>query len=572
MGEVMEAVPVDQFVQLLSKSELLPPEKMKLVEEAAAKAKNSEQLARYLMRQGLLTPWQAGQLLIGRSNFMLGKYRRIDLLGKGGMGTVFLAEHVTMNRRVALKILPKGMENNPAAMERFMAEARAIATLDHPNIVQAYSVDSEADQYYMVMEYVEGHDLERIVTDEGPLDYVRAANYIRQAAEGLAHAHSRGMIHCDIKPSNLLVNTQGVVKILDLGLARLADEEKTDAAAKANEHVLGTVDYMAPEQGLNAKTFDHRADIYSLGCTLYFLLTGQPPFPEGTLAQRIVKHQTQSPPSIVEKRPDAPPQLVRICRKMMAKAPKDRYQSAEDVARALSDLNPERSLKRAVPLDQTAGEEEAPAAREATEVAADPAASSETPEVVPAGTVVASARRTRSRRQSTVSPLIMWGALGLVILLIGTGVAAMILLRDTAGGDRPHVAQPVPKASAEPQVPAASQTGIPTLPPGAKPDAKAATKGSAQSQEKAASGGGFPSLSAEPTPDATPAAAPAAATAKDGAKPKTGDAKTSSQKPKSKKPSAGTKPAATAAGKDAEAKKESADKKDPAVKKEADSK
>ena len=360
----MEAVPLDQFVQLLSKSELLPSEKMKEVEEAAAKAKNSEHLARSLMRQGLLTPWQAGQLLIGRSNFMMGKYRRIDLLGKGGMGSVFLAEHVTMNRRVALKILPKGMENNPVAMERFMAEARAIATVDHPNIVQAYSVDNEAGQYYMVMEYVEGRDLERIVTEGGPLDYARAAEYIRQAAEGLAHAHSRGMIHCDIKPSNLLVNSQGVVKILDLGLARLADEEQSDEAAKANQHVLGTVDYMAPEQGLNAKSFDHRADIYSLGCTLYFLLTGHPPFPEGTLAQRIVKHQTQSAASIIEKRPDAPPQLVRICRKMMAKAPKDRYQSADDVVQALGELNLEQRLKRAVPLDQIAAEEETPPSRQ----------------------------------------------------------------------------------------------------------------------------------------------------------------------------------------------------------------
>jgi serine/threonine protein kinase len=536
----MEAVSVDQFVQLLAKSEVLPPEKMKEVEEAAPKAKNSEHLARSLMRQGLLTPWQAGQLLIGRSSFMMGKYRRIDLLGKGGMGTVFLAEHVTMNRRVALKILPKGMENNPAAMERFMAEARAIATVDHPNIVQAYSVDNEAGQYYMVMEYVDGRDLERIVTDGGPLDYAHAADYVRQAALGLAHAHSRGMIHCDIKPSNLLVNSQGVVKILDLGLARLADDDKSDEAAKANEHILGTVDYMAPEQGLNAKSFDHRADIYSLGCTLYFLLTGQPPFPEGTLAQRIVKHQTQNPASILEKRPDAPPQLVRICRKMMAKAPKDRYQSADDVVQALSELNLEQRLKRAVPLDQVAADHET---AQTDNQVVDGTPPKDTPEVAAEDTVVVAARHTRASGPAKAASVIMWGVILLVIALIGTGVAAVVMLTKTSPAEPSQVAQPAPKAPDEPRPEAAAGSSFPSLNPSPAPDTK-------------------------PPADAKPAPALSPTDSKQNSKTVAPDAKTPPKKTKKTKAPAGTKPAPT----QTDAKNDAAAKKEAPAKKESDAK
>ena len=259
----------------------------------------------------------------------------IGPLGKGGMGKVFLAEHVTMNRRVALKIVPRSIDKDPVSLDRFFAEARAIAALDHPNIVQAYSVDNEMDRYFIVMEYVDGQDLQRLVEVGGPLEFERAANYLGQAAEGLAHAHARNLVHCDIKPSNLLVNNQGVVKILDLGLARLnqSDEPRGDG-----QTVLGTVDYMSPEQGLDGSDFDHRADIYSLGCTLYFLLTGHPPFPEGNTLQRIAKHQTQEPRDLLAERPGTPAKLAEICRRMMAKQPSDRFQSMQEVSAALAPL------------------------------------------------------------------------------------------------------------------------------------------------------------------------------------------------------------------------------------------
>lgn len=352
----------DKFFAILEKSRLLSEEQLAEARDEASNG-DSKAAARSLVRKGLLTRWQAGQLLAGRSAFFLGKYKLIDLLGHGGMGRVFLGEHTTMNRRVALKILPRRIGRDPAARDRFLSEARAVAALDHPNIVQAYSVDNERDRYYLVMEFVDGSDLEELVKKDGPLKFATAAEYICQAAEGLAHGHERGMVHCDIKPSNLLVNKQGVVKLVDLGLARAAGRDVDDGSS--DERVIGTVDYMAPEQGLESNDFDHRADIYSLGCTFYFLLTGRPPFPGGSLHQRILKHQTQEPTPITKFRADAPEELVEICQRMMAKSPDDRYQSASELSELLAPWRPAKrsssssginNLKVAEPLTEAPAE------------------------------------------------------------------------------------------------------------------------------------------------------------------------------------------------------------------------
>jgi serine/threonine-protein kinase len=333
----MAVATVDEYLSALEKSKLLAAEQLAQAQNLAGTSSDAAAFARTLARENLVSRWQAGTLLaLGpRAQLRLGKYKLIERLGKGGMGTVFLAEHVTMNRRVALKIVPRSIAEDRASLDRFFAEARAIAALDHPNIVQAYSVDNEMDRYFIVMEYVDGQDLQRIVEVGGPLEFDRAANYLRQAAEGLAHAHARNLVHCDIKPSNLLVNNQGVVKILDLGLARL---NQSDEPRAEGETVLGTVDYMSPEQALGGSDFDHRADIYSLGCTLYFLLTGHPPFPDGTLAQRIVNHQSQEPRDILAERPGTPAKLAEICKRMMAKQPSDRYQSMQEMNAALAPL------------------------------------------------------------------------------------------------------------------------------------------------------------------------------------------------------------------------------------------
>ena len=290
-----------------------------------------------LVEAGLITRWQADRLLEGRhKGFFLGKYKLLDHLGTGGMSSVYLAEHVLMQRRVAIKVLPKDRVEDSSYLARFHREAQAAAALDHRNIVRAYDVDNEGNNHYLVMEYVEGRDLQHIVKEDGPLEYAAAAEYIRQAAEGLAHAHQAGLIHRDVKPANLLVDQKNVVKVLDLGLARFTDEGKASLTVEFDENVLGTADYLAPEQALDSHGVDARADIYGLGCSLYYLLTGHPPFPGGTLPQRLVMHQRQPPPSIFLDRPDAPQELVDICAKMMAKKPDQRYQSADEVAKVLA--------------------------------------------------------------------------------------------------------------------------------------------------------------------------------------------------------------------------------------------
>jgi eukaryotic-like serine/threonine-protein kinase len=298
---------------------------------------DADPMANRFVASGLITRWQADRLLEGRyKGFFLGKYKLLGHLGAGGMSNVYLAEHVLMQRRVAIKVLPKNRVTDTSYLARFHREAQAVASLDHRNIVRAYDVDNDGDNHYLVMEFVEGRDLQRIVKEQGPLGYVAAAEYIRQAAEGLAHAHQAGLIHRDVKPANLLVDQRNVVKLLDLGLARFTDEEQTSLTMTYDENVIGTVDYLAPEQALNSHKVDARADIYGLGCSMYFLLTGHPPFPDGTLAQRLIKHQKQLPPGILADRPDAPSELVDICMKMIAKKPSQRYQSASEVAQALA--------------------------------------------------------------------------------------------------------------------------------------------------------------------------------------------------------------------------------------------
>jgi serine/threonine-protein kinase len=233
-------------------------------------------------------------------------------------------------------VLPKSKLGNNSYLERFQREAKAIASLNHPNIVRAYDIDNDKDTHYMVMEYVDGADMQTLVRKHGPLPYLVAANYIAQSARGLQHAHDIGLIHRDVKPANLLVNRQGIVKVLDLGLA-LFEDDKNDASLtmEYNDKVLGTADYLAPEQAINSHNVDHKADMYGLGCTLYFLLTGHPPFPDGSIASRIIKHQNSMPPDIRKDRPDCPGELDGICVKMMQKDPKFRYGSCNQVADVL---------------------------------------------------------------------------------------------------------------------------------------------------------------------------------------------------------------------------------------------
>jgi serine/threonine protein kinase len=296
-----------------------------------------EELADRLVDANLLTRWQADNLLQGKhKGFFLGKYKLLRHLGRGGMSNVYLAEHVMMRRLVAVKVLPEKKVEDSSYLERFKLEARAAAALDHPNIVRAYDIDQDGKNYYLVMEYVEGRDLHSMVQEDGPLDYDQAADYIAQVASGIQHAHDAGLIHRDIKPANCLVDRKNTVKILDLGLAKFSQDDLPSLTIAHDENVLGTADYLAPEQALNSHNVDRRVDIYSLGCTLYYLLTGHPPFPEGTLPQRLMMHQTKTPASIFKDRPDAPKDLVDLCTRMMAKSPDARVQTAADVGQRLA--------------------------------------------------------------------------------------------------------------------------------------------------------------------------------------------------------------------------------------------
>ncbi len=328
----------EEFLDLLRRSGLVEKGQLQdaLHEQAdvgGSATGDVDALVDRLIDCGLITRWQADKLLEGRhKGFFLGKYKLLGHLGTGGMSNVYLAEHVLMHRRVAIKVLPKQRVDDTSYLGRFYREAEAAAALDHHNIVRAYDVDNEGGTHYLVMEYVEGRDLQRIVKEEGPMDYAAAVDYIRQAAEGLAHAHEAGLIHRDVKPANLLVDRKNVVKVLDLGLARFADEHKGSLTEEHDENVLGTADYLAPEQALDSHGVDARSDIYGLGCSLYYLLTGHPPFPGGTLAQRLMRHQKQPPPKIEIDRPDVPNDLAAICMKMMAKKPEQRFRSAVEVA------------------------------------------------------------------------------------------------------------------------------------------------------------------------------------------------------------------------------------------------
>lgn len=339
----MAKLRVDHFLDLVKRSKLVAKDQLS---SALSKCKAEHEgelpddasvVSEFLVKEGLLTHWHCDKLFLKKyKGFFLGKHKLLRHIGSGGMSSVFLAEHVMLQQQRAIKVLPKSRVNDSSYLARFYLEARAAAALNHPNIVRAYDIDNEGDQHYIVMEFVNGSDLQTIVHQNGPVDYEIAARYIWQAAEGLEHAHQAGLIHRDVKPANLLVDENDEVKLLDLGLAMFSNDEAASLTVAHNENVLGTADYLAPEQAVNSHNIDKRADIYGLGCALYYLLTGHAPFPRGSLAERILAHQNKTPADIRIDRPDCPGELIGICTKMMQKDPNYRYQTARHVAKALS--------------------------------------------------------------------------------------------------------------------------------------------------------------------------------------------------------------------------------------------
>ncbi len=304
------------------------------VSQAGALPPAASDTATRLVQAGILTPFQAKLILQGKHRgFKLGPYRILNQIGAGGMGQVFLAEHAQLRRKIALKVLPARQALDPANVDRFYQEARAAAALDHPNIVHAYDVACDKGTHFLVLEYIDGTTLDRMLASRGRLAVGEAVSYAVQAAAGLQHAHDQGVAHRDIKPANLLVGRDGIVKILDLGLAQFF-EDGGSSGTGLGRGVMVTTDYAAPEQLTDCAAADHRADIYNLGATLYHLLTGRPPF-EGTTAAKMLAHQLADPDPVCAVNPDVPEALSAVVGAMLAKSPADRPQTAAEVAQAL---------------------------------------------------------------------------------------------------------------------------------------------------------------------------------------------------------------------------------------------
>ncbi len=330
---------ITDLIEALRDTGLLPAAQIEeLVARRPAQCADARALGKELVQLGWLTPFQINRLLQGRGReLVLGPYVLLERLGEGGMGQVFKARQVRLDRVVALKVIRPERLAQAGAVQRFQREARAVARLAHPNIVTIHDADEAGGIHFFAMEYVEGIDLGRLLDKHGPLLVDQACAYIRQAALGLQHAHEQGLVHRDVKPANLLLTNQGLIKILDLGLARLG--QQLDSTALTHEGALmGTPDYIAPEQVADPHTVDIRADLYSLGCTLYRLLTGQVPFPGASVIEKLDQHRWGEPIPVEQIRLDVPAAVGGLVRRLMAKRPQDRFQTPAELAAVLGEI------------------------------------------------------------------------------------------------------------------------------------------------------------------------------------------------------------------------------------------
>jgi serine/threonine protein kinase len=338
---------VEELLNLIRKSGMVEDTKLNAYlarrQSGRGLPAEAQEAAEAMVNDGLITNFQAEQYMLGKwRGFTIGKYKLLERVGVGGMGQVFLCEHMFMKRRVAVKVLPPAKAEQPAALGRFYREARAAGSIEHPNIVRTHDIDQDGNLHFIVMEYVDGSNLLDIVKKHGPLHIGRAVSYIRQTAIGLEFAFQGGIIHRDIKPGNVLVDRYGNAKLLDMGLARFYNDNADNLTQKYDDKiVLGTADYVAPEQVANSHAVDIRADIYALGASMYFMLAGHPAFPNGTVSQKLLWHRTKDPTPIRQIRQEIPEGLATIVEKMMKKDPAARYQTPMEVAIALEKYLPE---------------------------------------------------------------------------------------------------------------------------------------------------------------------------------------------------------------------------------------
>jgi len=358
----MAALSKGEFFRLLKKSRLLETADRVEAKRYCQGMADAASAAAELTRRGLLTAWQAAQLLRGRTHFFLGKYKLLKFRGRGAMGVVFKAEHPEMRRTVAIKVLSKTLLDKQRSVSRFLREIRSTAVLNHPNLVVAYDADQVDGTYCLVMEYISGRSLKALCEEHGRLPVLWSCECIRQAALALKHIHERGLVHRDVKPSNLLItispgDNRPQVKLLDIGLARFVSETEEEGSLTREGQIVGTGDYMAPEQVAKAKEADIRADIYGLGATLFQMLTGSPPLTAGTLLQTYINRLQREPPLVSTLNEGIPAGLDQVVAKMLKANPQDRYQSPNelvaDLASILAGLLPETAM--AAPTSITTG-------------------------------------------------------------------------------------------------------------------------------------------------------------------------------------------------------------------------
>jgi WD40 repeat protein/tRNA A-37 threonylcarbamoyl transferase component Bud32 len=332
---------VTNLVDELRASRALEPGQLETIErELLPRFSEPKVLAKHLLARGWLTPFQIQHVFHGKGEeLFLDPYVLLERLGEGGMGQVFKARHAKLGRIVALKVIRHTETGDTRAIERFRREIAAVGKLQHPNVVMAYDADQSGDRLFYVMEFIEGSDLTKLVREKGPMPVRQACDCIRQAALALQHAHEAGLVHRDIKPSNLILSADGrTIKLLDLGLARIRSagpDGQGQATVTQVGVFIGTPDFVAPEQAVNSRDVDIRADLYSLGCTLYFLLTGEPPFPGESAMDKLIKHRVEEPIRVEAVRSDVPRGVAAMLRKLMAKNPNDRYQTPDELAAVL---------------------------------------------------------------------------------------------------------------------------------------------------------------------------------------------------------------------------------------------